>query len=199
MPECRDEDRCDRSPGLDGRVRRLGPARRVAADRRGRPAGRPARLRVDLAVRPLPHGPPPDRRDHVRVVHDAVGAGGADRAGPARPHRHLHRVPQPGAHGQDDLDDGRHQRRPDGARDRRRLEARRVARLRLRLPRDAASGWPASATTSRSSTAMLARRQAPARDRSRARYAQRPRRDQRPEADPAAARADHGRRQRART
>ena len=39
----------------------------------------------------------------------------------------LHRVPQPGPDGQDDLDDGRHQRRPDGARDRRRLEARRVA------------------------------------------------------------------------
>ena len=72
-----------------------------------------------------------------------VGAGRADRAGPARPHRHLHRVPQPGAHGQDDLDDGLDQRRADGARDRRRLEARRVARLRLRLPGDeGAAGAP---------------------------------------------------------
>ena len=69
-------------------------------------------------------------------------------AGPARPRRHLHGVPQPGPDGQDDLDDGHHQRRPDGARHRRRLEARRVARLRLRLPRDEASGWPGSATIS---------------------------------------------------
>ena len=62
---------------------------------------------------------------------------------PPRPHRHLHRVPEPGTHGQDDLDDGHDQRRPDGARDRGRLEARRVARLRLRLPRDAGAPRPA--------------------------------------------------------
>ena len=108
-----------------------------------RAAGRAARLRVDLAVRPLPHGPPPDRRDHVRVVHRAVGAGRPDDARAARPHRHLHRVPQPGPDGQDDLDDGHDQRRPDGARDRRRLEAGRVAGLRLRVPRDARAARPA--------------------------------------------------------
>ena len=118
-------------------------ARRLAADDRGRPAGRAARLRVDLAVRPFPHGPPPDRRDHLRVVHDAVRPGRADRARPPRPHRHLHRVPQPGPHGQDDLDDGHDQRRPDGARHRRRLEARRVAGLRLRLPGDEGAAGPA--------------------------------------------------------
>ena len=125
------------------RIRRLGAARRVAADDGGRPPGRATRVRVDLAVRPLPDGPAADRRDHLRVVHVAVRAGGADRARPARPHRHLHRVPQPGADGQDDLDDGHHQRRADGARHRRRLEARRVAGLRLRLPRDqGTSGAP---------------------------------------------------------
>ena len=118
-------------------------ARRVAANDRGRPPGRPARVRVDLAVRPLPHRPAADRRDHLRVVHLAGGAGRDDRAGPPRPHRHLHRLPQPGADGQDDLDDGLDQRRPDGARDRRRLEARRVAGLRLRLPGDeGAAGTP---------------------------------------------------------
>ena len=64
-----DEDRRDRAPGLDGRIRRLGPARCLAPDDRGRPAGRAARLRVDLAVRPFPHDPPADRRDHLRIVH----------------------------------------------------------------------------------------------------------------------------------
>ena len=60
-----------------------------------------------------------------------------DDPGPARPRGDLHGVPQPGAHGQDDLDDGRDQRRPHGAGHRGRLEARRVGRLRLRVPRDA--------------------------------------------------------------
>ena len=105
--------------------------------------GRAARVRVDLAVRPLPHRPATDRRDHLRVVHVAGRAGRPDDAGPPRPHRHLHRVPQPGPDGQDDLDDGHDQRRPDGARDRRRLEARRVAGLRLRVPRDARAPGPA--------------------------------------------------------
>ena len=40
-------------------------------------AGGAARVRVDLAVRPLPDRPAPDRRDHVRVVHVAGRAGGA--------------------------------------------------------------------------------------------------------------------------
>ena len=83
--------------------------------------------------------------------------------GPARPHRHLHRVPQPGAHGQDDLDDGFDQRRPDGARDRRRLEARRMARLRLRLPRDEGAAGPARRRP-RGHHPDARRRQAPARD-----------------------------------
>ncbi len=189
------EDRRDRSPGLDRRVRRLGSARRVAADDRGRPPGGAARLRIDLAVRPFPHGPAADRRDHLRVVHLAGGAGGADRARPARAHRHLHGVPQPGPDGQDDLDDGLDQRRPDGARHRRRLEARRVARLRLRLPRDegaaGAAGRRPRASSPRCSpaTSTSTRRTRAATPRSG--------RDQRPEADPAAARPDHGRRQRA--
>ena len=76
-----------------------GLGRSVAAG----PAGGRARLRVDLGVRPLPHRPAADRRDHLRVVHDAVRAGRRDEPGPARPHRHLHGVPQPGADGQDDL------------------------------------------------------------------------------------------------
>ena len=158
-----DEDRRDRPAGLGRRVRRLGSARRLAADDRGRAAGRPARLRVDLAVRPLPHRAPPDRRDHVRVVHVAGGARRADRAGPARPRRHLHRVPQPGPHREDDLDDGLDQRRPDGPRHRGRLEARRVARLRLRLPRDEGAAGPARRRP-RGHHRDARRRQAPARD-----------------------------------
>ena len=138
-------------------------ARCVAPDDGGGEAGRRARVRCDLAVRPLPHRPPPDRRDHVRVVHVALGAGGADDARPARPHRHLHRVPQPGAHRQDDLDDGFHQRRPDGARDRGRLEARRVAGLRLRLPRDEGAAGPARRRP-RGHRRDAGGRQAPARD-----------------------------------
>ena len=43
-------------------------------------------------------------------------------------------LPQPGRDGQDGLDDRRHQRRPLRARHRGRLEGRRVAGLRLRLP-----------------------------------------------------------------
>ena len=46
-------------------------------------AGRAARLRVAVGLRPLPHGPGPDRRDHVRVVLGARRAGGAHRARPA--------------------------------------------------------------------------------------------------------------------
>ena len=42
---------------------------------------------------------------------------------PPRTHRHLHRVPEPGTHGQDDLDDGHDQRRSHGARDRGGVEA----------------------------------------------------------------------------
>ena len=55
-------------------------------------------------------------------------------ARPARPHGHLHGVPQPGAHGQDVVDDRRDQRRPLRARHRGRLEGGGVAGLRLRLP-----------------------------------------------------------------
>ena len=130
------EARGDRSSGLDRRVRRLGSHQGLAADGRRRAPGGPARVRVDLAVRPLHDGPPPDRRDHVRVVHVARRPGRGHRARPPRSHRDLHRVPEPGPDGQDDLDDGHDQRRPDGPRDRRRLEAGRVAVVRLRLPRD---------------------------------------------------------------
>ena len=41
--------------------------RRLGADRRARRAGRGARLRVPLGLRPLPHGARADRRDHLRV------------------------------------------------------------------------------------------------------------------------------------
>ena len=138
-----DEARGHRPAGLGRRVRRLGPARRLAAHDRGRAGSRSARVRVHLAVRPFPHRSAPDRRDHVRVVHLAVGAGRGDRARPARARRDLHGVSEPGPHREDDLHDGLHQRRPDGARDRGRLEARRVAGLRLRLPRD--QGTPGAA------------------------------------------------------
>ena len=123
--------------GWHQRVRRTRAAGRLAALGRRRAAGRAARVRVDLAVRPLPHDPAPDGRDHLRVVHGPIRTRRADEPRPDRPHRHLHGVPQPGPHRQDDLDHGRHQRRAHGAGHRRRLEARRVAGVRLRLPGDA--------------------------------------------------------------
>ena len=110
------------------------PGRRLGPHDRARAAGRGARLRVAVGLRPLPHRPAADRRDHLRVVLRPVRAGDGDRARPARPHGHLHRVPQPRPHRQDGLDDRRHQRRPLRARHRRRLEGRGVAGLRLRLP-----------------------------------------------------------------
>ena len=47
----------------------------------------------------------PDPRDEidVRIVHVALGAGRPHEPRAHRPHRHLHGIPQPGAHGQDDL------------------------------------------------------------------------------------------------
>ena len=87
-------------PGLEGRVRRLGRGRGVGENRGPRAPRGGARLRVGVGLRSLHDGPGPDRRDHVRVVLDAVGAGDGHRAGPPRPHGHLHRVPQPGPHGQ---------------------------------------------------------------------------------------------------
>ena len=78
---------------------------------------------------------------------------------------------------------------------RRRLEARRMARLRLRLPRDeGAAGAPRRRP--RRDHRDARGRQAPARD-VRGHVLVGPRRAQRPEADPAAARPDHGRWQRA--
>ena len=54
----------------------------------------------------------------------------------------------PAADGQDDRHPRRHQRRPDGARHRRRLEGGRVARVRLRLSRyQDAPGHPAPTTS----------------------------------------------------
>ena len=173
-------------------------ARGLASERAdARPAGGPPRVRVDLAVRPLPHGSAPDRRDHLRVVHVAGGPGRGDRARPTRPHRHLHGVPQPGADGQDDLDDGRRSAaagwssgsapagsgtsgsRTATASPRR---SERLARLGDDLEVSSPRCWPATGTSTR---------------RSRASTRQRRERPQRPQADPAAARADHGRRQRA--
>ena len=53
-----DAGRADGAPGLEGRVRRLGPAADAwARTRRARRAGRGARLRVALGLRPLPHRP----------------------------------------------------------------------------------------------------------------------------------------------
>ena len=60
-----------------------------------------------------------------------------------RAHGRVHRLPQPGADGQDVVDHRRHQRRPLRARHRRRLEGGRVAGLRLRLPAASASGMAA--------------------------------------------------------
>ena len=189
-----DEDRSHRSAGLGRRVRRLAAARRMASDDRRRAAGREARVRVALAVRSLPHGPAPDRRDHLRVVHHALGAGGADQPGPTGARRHLHGIPQPGPDGQDDFDDGFDQWRADGPRYRGGLETRRVACLRLRLSRDEGAtratrrrpgGHPGDARG----------RQAPARHVRRPLLA-RSRRSEHPQADPAATDADHGRRQR---
>ena len=129
-----DAGRVDGAAGVEGRVRRLAAGRRLGSHRRARRAGRGARLRVALGVRSLPHRAAPDRGDHVRVVLGAVGARDGHRARPPGAHGRVHRVPQSGADGQDVVDDRRHQRRPVRARDRRRLEGRGVARLRLRLP-----------------------------------------------------------------
>ena len=136
--------------------------------------------------------PGPDRRDHLRVVLGARRARDGDRAGPPRPHGRVHGVPQPGPHRQAVLDARRHQRRPVRARDRGRLEGRRVEGLRLRLPDASASGWARSATISRSSPGCSA----PGRATVRGRVRPGPRRGQRPEGPPAAAHPDHHRRQR---
>ena len=48
-----DAGRLADSPGLEGRIRRLGPGRRMGTDGRARPPGRGARVRVRVGVRPL--------------------------------------------------------------------------------------------------------------------------------------------------
>ena len=123
---------------------------------RARRAGRGPGLRVPVGLRPLPHRARPDRRDHVRVVLGAGGAGDGHRARAPRPHGRLHRLPEPGPDGQDGLDDRRHLRRAVRAGHRCRLEGRRVDGVRLRLPDPSASGWTPSATTSRSSSGCSA-------------------------------------------
>ena len=154
-------------------------------------ARRGPRLRGAVGLRSLPHGPAADRRDHVRVVHGPVGPGHGDDARPARPHGHLHRLPQPRPHGQDVVDHRRHQRRSLRARHRRRLEGGGVAGLRLRLPdhrradgrpRRQPRGHPRDA---RARPGVVRRGVRP-----------RPPGDQRPEGHPAAADPDHRRRQR---
>ena len=180
--------------GLEARVRRLGPGRGVGADRRAGPGRRTPRLRVDLGLRPLPHGPAAGRGDDPRVVLDDHRPGDGDRAGPARPHGGLHRLPQPRPDREALVDDRCHLRRPLRARHRRRLEGGRVAGLRLRVP---AAGR----------TARRPRRPPPDHPgdvRARAsdlRGPVRPREpgDQRTEGSPEAAHPDHRRRQRTRT
>ena len=168
------------------------PAEAWARTDRARAAGRSARLRVDLGLRPLPHRPAAVRRDHLRIVLRPRRAGDGDRARPSRSHGHLHRVPQPRAHREDVVDDRRHQRWSLRARDRCGLEGGGVAGLRLRLPDDSASGWARSVTTSRSSTRCSGPAARPIDGRVRAR----PRRDQHAQGAPGAAHPDHRRRER---
>ena len=135
-----------------------------------------ARVRVALGLRPLPH------RARSRPTRSPSSRSRSwprwrwsTEPRPARPHGRLHGVPQPGPDGQAGLDHRRHQRRPVRARHRRRLEGGRVAGLRLRLPDRSASGWPPSATISRSSRGCSR----PAGRPYRGRLRPRPRRDQR--------------------
>ena len=187
-----DAGRSHGSAGLEGRIRRLAAGGRVGPHDPARRAGRSARLRVPVGVRSLPHGARAERRDDVRVVRRPRRAGSQHRARPARPHGRVHGIPQSGADGQAIVDHRRHQRRSLRAGHRRRLEGRRVARVRLRLP---AAGR----------TARRLRR--PPRGHHRdvragTRHARgslrpRPRGDQRAARHPGAAHPDHRRRQRA--
>ena len=153
--------------------------------------GRGPRLRVALGVRPLPHRARADRRADVRVVQRADRPGDGHRPRPARSHGRLHRVPEPGPHRQDVVDDRRDLRRPVRARDRRRLEGGRVAGLRLRLPDDRrAAGGPARPSRGHRPDVRPGPGDVPRRVR------QRRRRDQRAEGPPVAADPDHRRRQR---
>ena len=134
--EVPDAGRVDDATGVEGRVRRVGAGRGLGSDGRALGAGGGARVRVAVGLRSLPHGPAPDRGDHVRVVLRPVRDRDGDRARAPRPHGRVHRVPEPGPDREALVDDRRHQRRPVRARDRRRLEGRRVAGVRLRLPDD---------------------------------------------------------------
>ena len=187
-----DAGRADGTAGLEGRLRRLAAGRRLGTHGRAGTAGRGARLRVAVGLRPLPHRAGADRRDHVRVVLGARGAGDGDDARAARAHGRLHRLPQPGAHGQAVIDARRHQRRPVRAGHRRRLEGRRVARLRLRLP---VAGRPHGGARRPPRGHQRDARARPLDVRGSLRP--RPRRDQRAAGPPGAAHPDHRRRQRA--
>ena len=134
VPGGLDAGRFDGPAGLEGRVRRLVGRRRLDADGRAGRSGRGARLRIAVGIRPLPHRPEARRGDHLRVVLDAHRPGHGDPTGTARPHGHLRRVPQPRPHRQVGVHHRRHQRRAVRAGHRRRLEGRRVAGVRLRLP-----------------------------------------------------------------
>ena len=120
--------------GLEGRVRRLGPRRGVGAHGRAGPGTPKTSGSSRSGSSTTSHRARADRRDHLRVVLDALRPGDGHRSRPARPHGRLHRIPQPRPHREARLDDRRHQRRPLRARHRGRLEGGRVAGLRLRVP-----------------------------------------------------------------
>ena len=135
--EVTDAGRVDGAAGLEGRVRRLAtrptPGRGPSSSRMQAEALGFESLWVFDHFHTVP-----DPTDEITFESFSMldGPGDGDEARPPRPHGRLHGVPQPGPDGQAGLDARRHQRRPVRARDRRRLEGRRVAGLRLRLPDD---------------------------------------------------------------
>ena len=147
-----DEDRRDRSAGLGRRVRRLGAARRVAADDRGRPR-RPTGSGFE-SIWLFDHFhtvPRPTDEITFESFTSLAALAAHDAARAARPHRHLHRVPQPGPDGEDDLDDGHDQRRPDGPRASAPAGSATSGWPTATASPRRRSGWPGSATTSGSS------------------------------------------------
>ncbi len=117
-------------------IRRSGRA--VRGDDRRRQGGRcRAGLGLDLGLRPLPHRARAGAGDDLRVLDDHRHPGARHQPGQHRADGRLQRLSQPRPLRQDRLHGRRRQPRPALRRDRRRLVRARVARLWLRLPRDA--------------------------------------------------------------
>ena len=78
-------------------------------------------LRLDLALRSLPHLLQTGARNHVRMLDLDRRAGPRHQPHPARADGHVQRISEPGAAGEDGVDCGRSEPRPARLRDRGRL------------------------------------------------------------------------------